>query len=77
AADAASAASLKGITGVNLPQFWAYSLNVAKLSRSLAGVTRQNQGAAFTCGLIHAIGELVMHAGMPAEMAALNKELGP
>ena len=39
AADAASAASLKGIPGVNLPQFWAYSVNVAKLSRSLAGVT--------------------------------------
>jgi len=77
AAEAASAASLKGIPGINLPQFWVYSLNVAKLARSLAGVTRQNQGAAFTCGLIHAIGELVMHAGMPAEMAVLNKELGP
>lgn len=77
AAQAASAASLRGIPGVNLPQFWAYSLNVAKLARSLAGVTRQNQGAAFTCGLIHAIGELVMHAGMPAEMAVLDKELGP
>lgn len=77
ASDAASSASLKGIPGVNLPQFWAYSLNVAKLARSLAGVTRQNQGAAFTCGLIHAIGELVMHAGMAAEMAPLNKELGP
>jgi HD-like signal output (HDOD) protein len=77
AAEAASAASLKGVPGVNLPQFWAYSLNVAKLARSLAGVTRQNQGAAFTCGLVHAIGELVMHAGMPGEMAELNRELGP
>ncbi len=76
AADAASAASLRGIPGVNLPQFWAYSLNVAKLARSLAGVTRQNQGAAFTCGLIHAIGELVMHAGMPAQMVPLNQEVG-
>jgi HD-like signal output (HDOD) protein len=77
AAEAASAASLKGVPGVNLPQFWAYSLNVAKLARSLAGITRQNQGAAFTCGLIHAVGELVMHAGMPEEMTELNKELGP
>lgn len=77
AAEAASAASMKGVPGINLPQFWAYSLNVAKLARSLAGVTRQNQGAAFTCGLIHAIGELVMHAGMPEEMARLNRELGP
>ena len=77
AAEAASSASLKGIPGMNLPQFWAYSLNVAKLARSLAGVTRQNQGAAFTCGLIHAIGELVMHAGMAADMSELNRELGP
>ncbi len=77
AAEAATAASLKGVPGIHLPQFWAYSLNVAKLARSLAGVTRQNQGAAFTCGLIHAIGELVLHAGMPAEMAELNKELAP
>lgn len=77
AAEAASSASLKGIPGMNLPQFWAYSLNVAKLARSLAGVTRQNQGAAFTCGLIHAIGELVMHAGMAVDMSELNRELGP
>lgn len=77
AAEAASAASLKGVPGIYLPQFWAYSLNVAKLARSLAGVTRQNQGAAFTCGLLHAIGELVMHAGMPAEMALLDKEVAP
>ncbi len=77
ASEAASSASLKGIPGVNLPQFWTYSLNVAKLARSLAGVTRQNQGAAFTCGLIHAIGELVMHAGMPGRMGELDKELGP
>jgi len=75
AAEAASAASLKGVPGVNLPQFWNYSLNVAKVARSLAGVTRQNQGAAFTCGLIHAIGELVMHVGMPQAMAALNRDL--
>lgn len=77
AAEAASAASLKAVPGINLQQFWAYSLNVAKLSRSLAGVVRQNQGAAFTCGLIHAVGELVMHVGMPAEIALLDKELPP
>jgi HD-like signal output (HDOD) protein len=75
AAEAATAASLKAVPGINLQQFWAYSLNVAKLSRSLAGVVRQNQGAAFTCGLIHAVGELVMHVGMPVDIAALNKEV--
>ena len=77
AAQAASAASLKAVPGINLQQFWAYSLNVAKLSRSLAGVVRQNQQAAFTCGLIHAVGELAMHIGMPDEIAALDREVRP
>ena len=77
AAAAASGASLKGVPGLNLQQFWNYSLDVAKVSRSLAGVVRQNQQAAFTCGLIHAVGELAMQLGMPAEVAALNSEVPP
>nr|MDP2192604.1 HDOD domain-containing protein [Rhodoferax sp.] len=77
AAKAASGTSFRAVPGINLQQFWAYSLNVAKLSRSLAGVVRQNQQAAFTCGLIHAVGELAMHIGMPEEMAALDREVPP
>jgi HD-like signal output (HDOD) protein len=77
AAQAASAASLRALPGINLQQFWAYSLTVAKLARSFAGLTRQNQGAAFTCGLIHAVGELVMHVGMPVEVRLLDKEISP
>jgi len=74
---AASAASFKAVPGINLQQFWAYSLNVAKLSRSLAGVVRQNQQAAFTCGMIHAVGELAMHLAMPQAMAVLDREFPP
>ena len=74
---AASSASFKAVPGINLQQFWAYSLNVAKLSRALAGVARQNQQAAFTCGLIHAVGQLVMHIGMPEATAALGRETAP
>jgi HD-like signal output (HDOD) protein len=74
---AASSASPKAVPGVNLAQFWQYSLNVARVSRSLAGVVRQNQQAAFTCGLIHAIGELAMHLAMPDEILALNAEVPP
>jgi HD-like signal output (HDOD) protein len=77
ASAATSGASIKSVPGINLPQFWAYSLNVAKLSRSLAGVVRQNQQAAFTCGLIHALGELAMHIAMPEEMAALDRDVAP
>jgi len=77
AATAASSASFKAVPGINLQQFWGYSLNVARLSRSLAGLVRQNQQAAFTCGLIHAVGELAMHIGMPDEVAELDREVAP
>ena len=73
---AATSRSIKALPGINLQQFWNYSLNVAKVSRSLAGVVRQNQQAAFTCGLIHAFGELVMHITMPQEVALLDAEIG-
>jgi HD-like signal output (HDOD) protein len=73
--EAAAAASLKAVPGIDLQKFWTYSLNVAKLSRSFAGLVRQNQQAAFTCGLIHAIGELALHLGMPQEAAKLSREV--
>ena len=73
----AAAASLKAVPGINLQHYWDYSLDVAKVSRSLAGVVRQNQQAAFTCGLIHAVGELAMHLAMPVEMAALDHHATP
>jgi HD-like signal output (HDOD) protein len=49
-------ASLKSVPGINLQQFWNYSLNVGKVSRSLAGLLHINQQSAFTAGLRHAMG---------------------
>jgi HD-like signal output (HDOD) protein len=63
-AEAASGSYFKSVPGILMPQFWAYSLDAAKVSRSLAGVVQQNQQAAFTCGLIHAVGELMMRLSM-------------
>ncbi|WP_295960971.1 HDOD domain-containing protein [Rhodoferax sp.] len=74
---AALGLSFRTVPGINLQQFWRYSLNVAKLARALAGTVRQNPATAFTAGLVHAVGELVMHMGLPAEMAALNLQLLP
>jgi HD-like signal output (HDOD) protein len=71
----ATKASLKAVVGINLQQYWSYSLDVAKVSRSLAGVVRQNQQAAFTAGLIHYVGEIVMRMVMPDAMAALDVEV--
>lgn len=72
AQSAASAASFKSVPGIDLQKFWKYSLNVARVSRAVAGLVRQNQQAAFTCGLVHAMGELAMHLAMPDEMAQLD-----
>ncbi|RJP66667.1 MAG: HDOD domain-containing protein [Comamonadaceae bacterium] len=62
---AALGSSFKNVPGVEMVQFWRYSLRVADISRSLAGVLRQNEGNAFTAGLVHAIGDLIMHIAMP------------
>lgn len=61
-----------GITGafVNTPGFdrkgfWHHSLAVASYARWLARLTKQDGEAAFTCGLIHNIGELLIHVVAP------------
>jgi HD-like signal output (HDOD) protein len=77
AQEAAMGASIKAVPGVDLQRFWDYSLDTARVSRSLAGVVRQNQQAAFTCGLIHAFGELAMHLAMPGEIAKLAEQCDP
>ena len=74
---AAVGLSLRSVPGVNMQQFWRYSQNVAKLAQSLAGAVRQNAAIAFTAGLLHAVGEVVMHMEMPTEMAALDQQLLP
>ncbi len=65
------------VGGVNLEQFWRYSLNVANLSRHIAKPIKIDESTAFTAGLVHAIGELMMHAGMPEAMLDLNRSMSP
>jgi HD-like signal output (HDOD) protein len=74
---AAMAGAFKSVPGLKLLDFWRYSLNVAKLSRTLARSARSNPGTAFTAGLVHAAGELVMHLGMPDQMRWLNERVEP
>ncbi len=71
----ATSASMKAVPGINLQHYWNYSLDVAKVSRSLAGVVQQHQQAAFTAGLIHLMGELAMRIAMPADMATLDADV--
>lgn len=67
--------SFHAVGGVNLTQFWRYSLNSANLARYLALPIRIDESTAFTAGLVHGIGELVMHVGMPEQMLDLNRSI--
>ena len=62
----------RAVPGINLQQFWRYSLNTAKLARSLAGVVFQNPTAAYTAGLLHGLGELLIHLGNPQKAQSMN-----
>ncbi len=63
------------VGGVNMNQFWRYSLNTANISRYLALPIKIDENTAFTAGLIHGIGELVMHMGMPEAMIDLDRSV--
>ena len=53
------------IDNIDKNNFWQYSLNVAKLSSYLASTIKIDKQTAFTIGLIHGIGELILHIGLP------------
>lgn len=67
----------RSVPGVNLQHFWRYSLNTAKLARSLAGLVHHNQITAYTAGLLHAVGELVLHLADPARLHSINSLVAP
>jgi len=67
----------KSMPGVDLKQFWRYSLHTAVAAKWLAKQKHENSDFAFTVGLMHAIGQLVMHAGMPEQSLQIDKIVLP
>ena len=67
----------RSVPGIDLRQFWRYSLYSAKLSRSLAGLLRHDQQLAYTVGLLHGLGELVLHLADPPRIQSINTLMGP
>lgn len=67
----------KSMPGMDLNKFWRYSMHTAAVARWVAKAAHQNVDLAFTVGLMHGIGQLVMHAGMPEQMLALDKLANP
>lgn len=72
---AAFGESFHSVGSVNMNQFWRYSMNSANLARYIALPIRIDENTAFTSGLIHNIGELVMHVGMPEAMIDLERSV--
>ncbi|MFZ5568399.1 MAG: HDOD domain-containing protein [Pseudomonadota bacterium] len=72
--EAAMSSAFRKVGGVDMKQFWRYSLDTARLTQLL---TRDRKVAVspYTVGLVHALGELVMHRGMPEAMAQLNQRM--
>jgi HD-like signal output (HDOD) protein len=67
----------KTVPGLDLKQFWRYSLHTAVTAKWIAKKTRENTDLAFTIGMMHAIGQLVMHATIPEKAMELDKIAGP
>ena len=66
----------KTVPGLDLKRFWRYSLNTAVCAKWIAKQADDNTELAFTIGMMHALGELVIHTGLPEEAEDLDKVTG-
>lgn len=62
---AAVGGAFRQVPGVDMTEFWRYSLDVAKIAQSLAEEVRLDKGVAFTAGLLHGTGDLILKIAMP------------
>lgn len=61
------------LQGLDLPDFWRYSVEVAKLARALAASVQAPAATAYALGLLHGLGEVLLH-GADAQRAAAMGE---
>ncbi len=73
---ASMAAAFKTTPGLDLPQFWRYTLYTSCAARWLAEQADVDADAVFTLGVLHGIGQLHMHAAMTEELSSLNRQTG-
>jgi HD-like signal output (HDOD) protein len=70
-------AGFKSMPGIDLNKFWKYSMHTAVVAKWLAREARENSDLSFTIGMMHAIGQLVMHVGMSEQALQIDKLAGP
>lgn len=64
--------AFKAPEGFDIDQFWINSFTVAGLCKWVAKYTDVNQEIAYTCGMMHNIGELLIHTLVPEEAAKVD-----
>lgn len=64
--------AFKADASFDLKGFWIHSFQVASISRLLAKQAGQDADTAFTCGMMHNIGELLIQTGAPQYAPKLN-----
>ena len=65
--------AFKAPEGFDLKKFWHDSFAVAAICKWLARYSHDDAETAFTCGMIHNIGELLIHILLPEECAEMQK----
>ena len=65
--------AFKTDTGFDLRGFWIISFRVASIARCLAKQLKLDTDAAFTCGMMHNIGELLIQTGAPDFARRMNR----
>jgi HD-like signal output (HDOD) protein len=53
--------------------FWLHSFHTGNVARWLAKQAKLDGNTAYTCGLLHNIGELLIHIALPQEMTKIDK----
>lgn len=66
--------SFQQVQGLNLESFWQYSVASATVARLICVNRRLDDNVAFTAGLLHGVGELVMHMGMVDAMRPVEQQ---
>lgn len=65
----------KNIPGLNQKQFWRTSFSVANIAKMLAKLARQDGDVAFTCGMLHNIGDTLLFLAHKDQMLHINSVL--
>src|ERR1043166_777929 len=68
-------AAFKVAPGMDIQQFWRYSLATACVARWLARPAQQDSELAFMVGLLHGIGQFAMRAGMTQHMMRIDANI--